>query len=265
MLDAVLDSLAALPVVPAYLVLMALSALENVFPPVPADTAVALGAFLARRGHISVVPLAVLCWLANMASASVTYGIARVHGPEPTPVDLPWLLAPAAAGTLVRAIAHALHVGPSGTRFPVGAGWILSENPVATDAMTGGRFDDVGHTTRAIRLSDGKTGSAALVGPGHAWRATFRERPAFRPAHLGVAQGGAPPDRRIDVLDLKVMALNGGVWVLEGLGRYPDGSGGIVRRQARPIDVVAACRAAVGEPRATADDVTTPGLVLDLP
>jgi membrane protein DedA with SNARE-associated domain len=60
---------------------MALSALENVFPPVPADTAVALGAFLARRGHISVVPLATLCWLANIASASVTYGFARVHGP----------------------------------------------------------------------------------------------------------------------------------------------------------------------------------------
>ena len=42
---------------PTYLVLMALSALENVFPPVPADTAVALGAFLARRGEVSVVPL----------------------------------------------------------------------------------------------------------------------------------------------------------------------------------------------------------------
>jgi membrane protein DedA with SNARE-associated domain len=80
-LDAVLDGLAALPVVPTYLVLMALSALENVFPPVPADTAVALGAFLARRGHISVVPLAALCWLANIVSASVTYAIARIHGP----------------------------------------------------------------------------------------------------------------------------------------------------------------------------------------
>jgi membrane protein DedA with SNARE-associated domain len=80
-LDTILDSLASLPVVPTYLVLMALSALENIFPPVPADTAVALGAFLARRGHLSVVPLAVLCWLANIASASVTYGVARIHGP----------------------------------------------------------------------------------------------------------------------------------------------------------------------------------------
>lgn len=80
MLDRVLDALAALPLVPTYLVLMGLSALENVFPPVPADTAVALGAFLARRGEVSVVPLAALCWLANLASAAFTYQLGRRHG-----------------------------------------------------------------------------------------------------------------------------------------------------------------------------------------
>jgi membrane protein DedA with SNARE-associated domain len=79
-LDRLLDALASLPVVPTYLVLMALSALENVFPPVPADTAVALGAFLARRGEVSVVPLAGLCWLANLASAAATYSLGRRHG-----------------------------------------------------------------------------------------------------------------------------------------------------------------------------------------
>ncbi len=80
MLERLLDALASLPLVPTYLVLMALSALENVFPPVPADTAVALGAFLARRGEVSVVPLAVLCWLANVGSAAGTYVLARRHG-----------------------------------------------------------------------------------------------------------------------------------------------------------------------------------------
>jgi len=53
---------------------------ENVFPPVPADTAVALGAFLARRGELSVVPLAILCWLANVGSAAAMYFLARRHG-----------------------------------------------------------------------------------------------------------------------------------------------------------------------------------------
>jgi membrane protein DedA with SNARE-associated domain len=79
-LERLLDALASLPLVPTYLVLMALSALENVFPPVPADTAVALGAFLARRGEVSVVPLAALCWLANVGSAAGTYVLARRHG-----------------------------------------------------------------------------------------------------------------------------------------------------------------------------------------
>ena len=80
MLERLLDALASLPLVPTYLVLMALSALENVFPPVPADTAVALGAFLARRGEVSVVPLAALCWAANVASAAAMYGVGRRHG-----------------------------------------------------------------------------------------------------------------------------------------------------------------------------------------
>jgi membrane protein DedA with SNARE-associated domain len=80
-LDRLLDALAALPLVPTYLVLMVLSAVENIFPPVPADTAVALGAFLARRGEISVVPLAALCWFANTASAAGMYAFARTHGP----------------------------------------------------------------------------------------------------------------------------------------------------------------------------------------
>lgn len=80
MLDGLLDGLAALPLVPTYLLLMALSALENVFPPVPADTAVALGAFLARRGEVAVVPLVALCWAANVGSAAATYWVARRHG-----------------------------------------------------------------------------------------------------------------------------------------------------------------------------------------
>jgi membrane protein DedA with SNARE-associated domain len=79
-LDAFLDWLARLPAAPTYLVLMALSAVENVFPPVPADVAVALGAFLARRGEVSVTLLGVLCWLSNLASAAFMYFFARAHG-----------------------------------------------------------------------------------------------------------------------------------------------------------------------------------------
>ena len=80
MLEAFLDWLAALPTLPSYLVLMALSAVENVFPPVPADVAVALGAFLSQRGEISAPLIGTLCWLANTASSAGMYFFARSHG-----------------------------------------------------------------------------------------------------------------------------------------------------------------------------------------
>jgi membrane protein DedA with SNARE-associated domain len=80
MLDRFLDWLVALPTVPAFLVLMALSALENVFPPVPADVAVVLGAFLARRGGHSAALIGLLCWAANTASSAGLYFYARAQG-----------------------------------------------------------------------------------------------------------------------------------------------------------------------------------------
>ena len=59
-----------------------LSALENVFPPVPADVAVAVGAFLSQQGRISAWLLGLLCWTANQASACAVYFFARARGPE---------------------------------------------------------------------------------------------------------------------------------------------------------------------------------------
>lgn len=80
MLDAFLDWLAARPAALQYLILAALSALENVFPPVPADVAVALGALLAQRGEVSAVLLGVVCWLANTSTAVGMYYAGRVYG-----------------------------------------------------------------------------------------------------------------------------------------------------------------------------------------
>ena len=80
MLEAVLDWLAGLPTAATYAVLALLSALENVFPPVPADVAVAMGAFLAQRGEVSAPLLGLLCWLANCGSAAATYFLGRAHG-----------------------------------------------------------------------------------------------------------------------------------------------------------------------------------------
>jgi membrane protein DedA with SNARE-associated domain len=80
MLDGMLDWLAGMPVALQYLALAALSAMENVFPPVPADVAVALGAFLSQRGESSAVVLGLVCWSANIGSAAAVYGLGRRHG-----------------------------------------------------------------------------------------------------------------------------------------------------------------------------------------
>ena len=80
MLDAFLDWLSGLPAPAVYATLAVLSAVENVFPPVPADVAVALGAFLAHRGEVNAVLLGTLCWLANCVSAAGTYLLGRRYG-----------------------------------------------------------------------------------------------------------------------------------------------------------------------------------------
>jgi len=57
-----------------------LAAVENIFPPVPADVAVALGAFLAGRGYMNAWLVFALTWVANVGSGTAVYALARRHG-----------------------------------------------------------------------------------------------------------------------------------------------------------------------------------------
>lgn len=57
-----------------------LAAIENVFPPVPADTAVAIGAFVAGTGRISAPGIFLLTWAANVLGAAGMYLFARHLG-----------------------------------------------------------------------------------------------------------------------------------------------------------------------------------------
>ena len=64
-----------------YGVIALLAALENVFPPVPADLVVALGAFLAGQGAgITRLGVFLATWIPNVASAIGMYWIARTVG-----------------------------------------------------------------------------------------------------------------------------------------------------------------------------------------
>jgi membrane protein DedA with SNARE-associated domain len=57
-----------------------LAAVENIFPPVPADLGVALGAFLSGRGVMNAWVVFALTWGANVSSGAAVYALARRHG-----------------------------------------------------------------------------------------------------------------------------------------------------------------------------------------
>jgi membrane protein DedA with SNARE-associated domain len=75
-----LDPLLRLPPAAVYGVIAALAAVENLFPPVPADTAVALGAFLSAGGRVSAWTVFLLTWTSNVAGAGLVYAGARTAG-----------------------------------------------------------------------------------------------------------------------------------------------------------------------------------------
>jgi membrane protein DedA with SNARE-associated domain/uncharacterized tellurite resistance protein B-like protein len=53
---------------------------ENVLPVLPADVAVALGAFLSHRGTTAPLPVFLVVWLANVGGAVAVYFVARRLG-----------------------------------------------------------------------------------------------------------------------------------------------------------------------------------------
>jgi membrane protein DedA with SNARE-associated domain len=72
--------LSALPLAVLYPVLTVVAAIENVFPPVPADTVVALGSWLAARGEGSALGAFLATWIGNVAGAAGMYYVGRSHG-----------------------------------------------------------------------------------------------------------------------------------------------------------------------------------------
>jgi membrane protein DedA with SNARE-associated domain len=72
--------LESLPANVLYGAIAALAGLENVIPPAPADTAVALGAFLAGRGILDPWAVFGVTWSANVAAGASVYLLARRYG-----------------------------------------------------------------------------------------------------------------------------------------------------------------------------------------
>lgn len=79
-MGSLLRELASLPPLLIYLIIGGGAAVENVVPPVPADTFVLIGAFLAAAGRADPWIVFLVTWLANVVSALLVYGVARRFG-----------------------------------------------------------------------------------------------------------------------------------------------------------------------------------------
>ena len=77
----VLDWLSTLPTVALYVALGFFAMVENFFPPLPADTVVAFGSFLAARGQGSVIGSFLSTWTGNMLGVAVMYYAGHRLGP----------------------------------------------------------------------------------------------------------------------------------------------------------------------------------------
>ena len=81
-MSGVLDWLESLPVGALYACLALIAAIENIFPPVPADTVVAFGSFLAARGHGTAIGAFLATWIGNVAGAMLMYAVGRHFGAD---------------------------------------------------------------------------------------------------------------------------------------------------------------------------------------
>ena len=82
MLQQLLDWFAQLPPLALYLALAVTAAAENVFPPLPADTVVAFGSFVAARGEASAIGSFAATLIGNLAGAMLMYRVGRRYGAE---------------------------------------------------------------------------------------------------------------------------------------------------------------------------------------
>ncbi|MDQ3696636.1 MAG: DedA family protein [Gemmatimonadota bacterium] len=76
------DWLTSLPPLALYVALALTAAVENIFPPLPADSVVAFGSFLAARGNATLFGAFLATWIGNVAGAMLVYAVARHFGSD---------------------------------------------------------------------------------------------------------------------------------------------------------------------------------------
>jgi len=172
-----------------YLVIGVLATVENIIPPVPADTAVALGAFLSQRGLTSPWNVFLVTWAANTSGAVAVYLATRRYGRSMLNGRLGRrLLSPSAVAAIEREYVRFGIAGIFITRFlpgiravvPAFAGLVKLSAPralipvaaasaiwygalTAAAAFLGSQWDSVVGWVSEINTVLGIVGTAALV------------------------------------------------------------------------------------------------------
>lgn len=80
MIDNLIQAMAAQPPLLIYLIVGLGAAIENVFPPIPADTFALFGAFLAAQGRADPRIVFAVVWVGNVATAMLTYWLSMHYG-----------------------------------------------------------------------------------------------------------------------------------------------------------------------------------------
>lgn len=81
-LQSIFDWLLTLPQSTLLPVMALLAAAENIFPPIPADALIALGAFIAARNGESPIPAFLTVLFGNVAGAMAMYAVGRRFGAD---------------------------------------------------------------------------------------------------------------------------------------------------------------------------------------
>lgn len=197
-----LQWLETLPPSSVYLVLALLALVENVVPPVPADAAVALGAFLSHRGITSPLMVFLVVWVCNVGGAAAVYGAARSVGRRwfATPAGRR-LLAPEALeviereylrfGTVgiflarflpgVRAVvppfAGIANLSPARAIIPMAlASAIWYGTITVLGSLVGARWETISRTVTQVNTTMAIVTAVVVVGLGLRWYLRWRRR-----------------------------------------------------------------------------------------
>ena len=177
------------------------------------------------------------------------------------------VLTPDAASSVVAALVDAFHGTGSAQWAECGDGWDIVDDPVRSDGLSGGSFDDAGFPAVSRVLAADGVWVERLGGPGTFRRGSFREPPVESATNLVMASGSARsiPARATVARRCRVLRPSPELWVLELDLVDTSNERGMERRwvRVRPRALLAACAARLGKPRVTSEGPIVPALLLE--